>query len=137
MESLLDEYFLPVFLLMWVTICYVLSKMSGWGELAKQYGTNEHLNGERWRFRSALMRATVSYGGCLFFTANRQGLGVSILFPFRIGHPPIFIPWENFIISEEKKYFRLMIKFGIKKSGIPIYVYKSLGDQIKKAGGIV
>jgi hypothetical protein len=31
---------------------------------------------------------------CLTIYTSAAGLCISILFPFRLGHPPVFIPWD-------------------------------------------
>lgn len=36
----------------------------------------------------------VAYSNCLTVHTSEDGLYLSILFPFRLGHPPVFIPWE-------------------------------------------
>jgi hypothetical protein len=36
----------------------------------------------------------VAYGGSLNIYSSPEGLYLSVLFPFRLGHPPLFIPWD-------------------------------------------
>ncbi len=43
-----------------------------------------------------------NYGGCLTIVVNSEGIGLSILWPFRAGHPPLFIPWSEISIGQEK-----------------------------------
>jgi hypothetical protein len=36
----------------------------------------------------------VHYRNALFVTVGRSGLSLSVLFLFRVLHPPLFIPWS-------------------------------------------
>ncbi len=36
----------------------------------------------------------VSYRSCLTVHRSAEGLFLSVLLPFRPGHPPLFIPWN-------------------------------------------
>jgi hypothetical protein len=44
-----------------------------------------------------------NYGGCLSIVVNQQGLGLRVLWPFRVGHPPLYIPWSQINIHQEKR----------------------------------
>ncbi len=35
-----------------------------------------------------------AYKGCLIIHSSPEGLHLSVLLPFRPGHPPFFIPWD-------------------------------------------
>lgn len=59
----------------------------------------------------------VNYGSCLMLGANAEGLFVSVLFFFRVGHPPLFIPWSE--VESATHYRSLlfpMVKFKFKKA---------------------
>lgn len=126
----LSGYFPLVFGAGWIAICAVLAVVSGWRDLAQKYSARQPPEGEKFRFRNANMRYTASYNGCVTFTANAHGLGMSVLFLFRIGHPPLFIPWFRIEISEERRYFMRSTKFLVRDADVPIWVSKRLGDAI-------
>jgi hypothetical protein len=135
-EELFEDHFYVVFPVMWIAICIFLSRMSGWHQLAQNYPRIDFVSGEKLRFRSAKLRYSVGYNSCVNFIANREGLGISILFIFRMGHPPLFIRWTDIEISKEKKFFRNVIRFTIGRDfPIPILVHKSLGHKIMEAAG--
>jgi hypothetical protein len=100
------QWFLPLFVIMWLVITGVLSRLGGWASLATQFRSSQPADGERFRFVSGSMgkRAfPVSYGGCLFVVVSQRGFALSILFPFRFQSPPLFIPWAQVESVEEKR----------------------------------
>jgi hypothetical protein len=90
---------------LWCIICRLIAGMSGWGLLARAYECSSPPDGVRLRFQSAGMRRyfNSNYGGCLSIVVNEEGLGLSVFWPFRIGHPPLFIPWFQISIHQEKR----------------------------------
>ena len=98
---------LVAFPTLWCTACYVISIVGGWRQLAKRYRRAGPISGTVWRFQSAAMYrlAESSYGGCLTVAANEEGLGLSVFFPFRVGSPPLFIPWSEMLVSEVRDSF--------------------------------
>jgi hypothetical protein len=96
-EYMQPYWFFPLFALLWTGISVVLSMLGGWARLAESFRAAGPVEGERFRFVSGSMGAAslpVSYGNCLFVTVNDAGFGLSILFPFRLFSPPLFIPWS-------------------------------------------
>jgi hypothetical protein len=75
--------------------CFLGAQLSGWRELAKYYRSDAPFEGERWRFRSCNMRLLTHYGGCVTVGANEYGLYLTLFSLFRIGHPPLLIPWNE------------------------------------------
>jgi len=131
MDEILHQYYALIFVAVWVLISFTISRMGGWHVLAQHYHRRLEPSGERWRFQSAQFRRMTSYSNILFISANRRGLWLSVLFLFRLGHPPLFIPWNKIEVSKETKFFQTMTRFEV--SGIPIYIRESLADKIQKA----
>lgn len=101
------QWFFPLFALMWVAISFLLSQTSGWSKLAAQFKSKQVAEGEQFRFVSGSMGIRpfpVSYGGCLFLTVNEVGFRLSLLFPFRLFCPPLFIPWKAVESVEQKRF---------------------------------
>ena len=48
------------------------------------------------------MRFKVSYGNVIRMTAAEDALYISVLFLFRIGHPPLCIPWNKIKIARTR-----------------------------------
>lgn len=107
-EFMQPQWFFPMFALMWVSICALLSMLGGWTSLAGAFRATQRTDGQRFRFVSGSMGARmfpVSYRGCLFVTVNEIGFGLSILFPFRPLSPPLFIPWKEVASVDAKRFF--------------------------------
>ena len=101
------QWFFPMFALMWVSISALLSMLGGWTSLAGEFRATQRTDGQRFRFVSGSMGARVfpvNYGGCLFVTVNETGFGLSILLPFRLLSPPLFIPWSQVASAETKRF---------------------------------
>jgi hypothetical protein len=48
------------------------------------------------------MRFKISYGNVIRMTAAEDALYISVLFLFRIGHPPLCIPWNKIKIARTR-----------------------------------
>jgi len=81
----------------WCALIGLIARLSGWHALAERYPSDERIEGELFRFASMSVGPKwfpSHYGGCLFVRLADDGVRLSILFPFRMGHPPLFIPWH-------------------------------------------
>src|ERR1700690_1805840 len=89
----LTPVLLPVF---WATASWMISIFGGWSSLAEVYRDTEGRTFLRvWRWRSGQFRFGMHYNNCLNFGADEQGLSISVVAFFRIGHPPLFVPWSQ------------------------------------------
>jgi hypothetical protein len=107
-ELIEPQWFIPTLAGMWLAICLLLSHLGGWSSLVPNFRSNQPVLGTRTRFVSGSMGhrlLPVSYGNCLFVTVNEEGIGLSILFLFRVFSPPLFIPWSEVESVEQKKAF--------------------------------
>ncbi len=103
-----SQWFFPIFVLMWVAICGVLSVLGGWRELGVQFRARSDTDGERFRFVSGSLGKgyfPVNYSSCLFITVNPSGFELSILFLFRMFHPRLFIPWSSIESARREKHW--------------------------------
>ncbi len=130
-------FILIVFPTIWIAACMVIGQVGGWAALAQQFEFREDFTGQRWRLQSARMRLWVRYGNCLTVGANPDGLYVAILFLFRVGHPPLFIPWRE--VSIAKKGGFLLIRYVELRLGhdllIPFRINESLANRLRDAAG--
>jgi hypothetical protein len=88
---------LLLFVVMWVCIAGVLSYVGGWHTLSQVYPDRGVLDGETFRFASMSLGKgifPVNYGSCLSVRVGNFGIGLSPLLPFRLFHPPLFVPWS-------------------------------------------
>lgn len=79
----------------WGIVSILISHIGGWWALSKRYPADGNCECKTFRMRSGRI-GLANYGMCLVLTICESGLRMSVLFPFRIGHPPIFIPWNEF-----------------------------------------
>lgn len=90
---------LPVaFGLIWTAVSLLISLFSGWGQLAKYYRTDNIPAGKSlgnyW-----LLMGPANYRGVTTIQPSSEGLYLSILLLFRLGHPPLLIPWRDIRVS--------------------------------------
>lgn len=83
------------FPVVWTTVLMLLSRIGGWAALAARYPDDRRERGATYRLRTVAVGA-VNYGSCVTLRVCESGLGISVMFPFRIGHRPLFIPWGQF-----------------------------------------
>lgn len=77
------------------------------------------------------MRWNTNFGNCLTIGANRDGLYLAVLFLFRVGMPPLFIPWSEITFRRERRWFMLRIRFTLgNETQIPLWINQRLGDRI-------
>lgn len=117
MNSLVPVVFAIAFPFLWVSVSLVLSHLGGWAQLAARYRDNRREPGATYYFRTGAVGA-VNYRSCLVLRVCETGLGISVGFPFRIGHPPLFIPWGEFHSAEVARL--LFIPFVEAYVGLPV-----------------
>jgi hypothetical protein len=84
----------PIFVLgMWCAVSLVLSTVGGWRRLAESFPVRGQPSGRRFNMQGARV-GQVHYGGCLTIYSSPDGIYLSVWPPFRLGHPPLFIPWN-------------------------------------------
>ncbi|MBI4393355.1 MAG: hypothetical protein HY556_06120 [Euryarchaeota archaeon] len=125
-----------VFLAVWVGLGVLVSHVGGWASLARVYGMTSGFTGERWMFQSARMRYWTNYGNCLTVGAGYEGFYVSILFLFRIGHPPLFIPWREISVSRKKLLGWEIVELRLgRELAIPFHITSRLAERLQTAAG--
>jgi hypothetical protein len=107
---------LGIVLLCVIGVCavsFLVSFMTGWFALARRFEKQSDPYGEVHSagpfFYTIYMRAWSHYSSVIRLTAASDALYVSILFPFRIGHPPLRIPWDEIRFGRTKFFFRTYI----------------------------
>lgn len=83
--------------------------MTGWFALARHFKKQSEPYGESKTagplFYTVYMRFWGHYGSVIRLTAAADALYASVLFPFRIGHPPLRIPWDEIQFGKAKRFF--------------------------------
>lgn len=132
----LEPFSGPVYILfiiaLWICVCKLISVVGGWKTLSQDYQANSAFDGQKLWLKSVGMRRWTNYSNCITVGVNKYGLYISILPIFRIGHPPLFIPWTD--ISTEEANRRLLpdgVKFYFtKQPEVPVILSKKLAAKI-------
>ncbi|MFO1488794.1 MAG: hypothetical protein U1F65_09975 [Verrucomicrobiota bacterium] len=82
-----------LFVGMWCSISYLLSLFGDWRRLAKIYSAKDKPHGRCFSMQRGTV-GFVNYGSCLKIYTTPQGFYLTVWPPFRLGHPPLFIPWD-------------------------------------------
>ncbi len=76
-------------------VLWLLSVIGDWRKLARHYATSSPAEGEIHRMQSAAV-GDVNYASCLTIVLSPYGLRLAVWPMFRIGHPPLLVPWSEF-----------------------------------------
>lgn len=108
------------FVTLWCSVCFLISLMSGWFTLSDRFRKQSEPYGEALSAGpfgyGVRMRFRTNYGNVIRLTSTADALYVSVFFPFRVGHPPLCVPWKEIQLGRTKF---LWLK----------YVVLTLGDQ--------
>jgi hypothetical protein len=108
------------FVALWCAICYLISLLTGWFALARRFRKRSQPYGETRTagpfFYTVYLRFWSHYSSVIRFTAASDALYLSVLTFFRVGHPPLRIPWDE-------------IRFGRTKFFLRPYIVLTLGSE--------
>jgi hypothetical protein len=97
-QFLQPQWFIPLFVCLWLAISAVLALAGGWFSLSREFRADDVVEGERFGFASGSMGLwpfpVTVYRNSLFLTVNDSGFRLSVLFLFRFLSAPLFIPWS-------------------------------------------
>jgi hypothetical protein len=120
----------------WGGISRLIAAVSGWQLLGQFYRLTMPFNGRQWRFRSGRMRWATNYNGCLTLGANARGLDLAVMWPFRLGHPPLFIPWSEVQTSVLGGLASSDAEWRFRRApGVRLRVSQRLARELLQAGG--
>jgi len=89
-----------IFVGFWCAISLLISKF-GWAKLAKDFTATAVPAGKRYGFVSAWFRPLTSYKNSLKVTLTDEGVHLAMNPLFRMGHPPLLIPWQHVVRCSE------------------------------------
>ena len=124
------------FAALWCAICYLVSFFTGWFALARRFRKQSDPYGEIRSagpfFYTVYMRFWSHYSSVIRLTAASDALYLSVLTVFRIGHPPLRIPWDEIKLSWTKHFLftYLMLTLGNEEKvplRIPLRMARNLG----------
>jgi hypothetical protein len=113
-DSLVSSLGIALFCI--IVVCavnFLISLQSGWFSLGRRFKRQSNPYGETKTagpfFYTAYMRFWTKYSSVIRLTAAGDALYLSVLFPLRIAHPPLRIPWSEVQLGRTKRFFRSYI----------------------------
>jgi hypothetical protein len=108
---------IPVIILgfaaLWFGIIKIISLL-GWQRLATHYQV-DRLPLVRRHWLSLAYVRFIQYQSVIRAGASEEGLNLSVIFPFRVGHPPLLIPWHAIgPVYYKKKMFHSLYSITIR-----------------------
>lgn len=88
----------------WCIVSLLLATMSGWRDLARSFATTAPPPGHA-RLVTHTQLNYITYRSVLRIARAEQSLHLSILGPFRVGHPHLHIPLESIRVEENTGTF--------------------------------
>jgi len=126
--------FLIVFPLFWMGIGVLIS-FWGWRWLAAQYPEPRPFTGDYATGRSGAVGMS-RYNHVLRVGADSEGLALAVMFLFRVGHPPLFIPWEEVASVERGGIFFHHVRLRFRRSRVAVLLHgRDLEDHLRAASG--
>ncbi|MGA2906947.1 MAG: hypothetical protein ABSE36_04550 [Terracidiphilus sp.] len=101
------------FVAVWYAALSLIGILSGWHALSRRFKQETGPYGEIGTvgpfFYSIYMRFWCHYSSVIRLIAASDGLYASVSFPFRIGHPPLRIPWVEIQMRKTMFLWRRLV----------------------------
>jgi hypothetical protein len=138
MTSFQNPAFIAVYAIsLWAGVGFMISLIGGWFELGRTSRTSQPFHGQIWRFQDAQFRLIGGYHNILSVGANEEGLYLSVFFPFRVGHPPLFIPWQDISVRPGRYLWFRVYRFEFRQVPlVRLRLKERLGKQLQLAAGL-
>jgi hypothetical protein len=125
---------LAAYAVFWYLLISLLGVASGWAKLGRRYPAMGRFEGTRYRFRAASLRYGMHYNGCVTVGANADGIYLSVIFLFRAGHPPVFVPWADVSVTPVEGWLLRYLEFRFKNApNVWVRFPRAFGEQIGSA----
>ncbi len=131
--------FAILFLVLWCAVCFLISFMTGWFSLGRRFKRQSDPYGETRTagpfFYGVYMRFWGHYSSVIRLTAAADALYASVLFPFRPGHPPLRIPWNEIQIGKAKFLWRSYVLLTLgNQERIPMRISERMARNLGISG---
>jgi hypothetical protein len=123
------------FVVFWCAICFLIGLLSGWSALGARYRKQSEPDGE---VKTAgpfsytvYMRFWSHYSGVIRLAAAEDALYASVLSIFRVGHPPLRIPWEEIEMSRTRYFWLKQIQLTLgNEEKIPMRISERMARNL-------
>ena len=129
--TLFPVYFFAV----WALAIYSVGWLTGWRLLSRDFEARSEPYGDTrsvgpW-FCTVYMRFWGHYSSVIRMTAAEDALYLSVSFMFRIGHPPLCIPWSEITVSRTKRFWRSYVVLTLgNQEGIPFRISERIARKL-------
>ena len=118
----------------WVSMS-LTGLLTGWSALARRFRTESEPYGDCKTagpfFYTVYMRYWTHYSSVIRLTAAAEALYLSVLFPFRVGHPPLRIPWNEIQFASTKRFLRTYIVLTLgNEERIPMRIPQRMASDL-------
>jgi hypothetical protein len=116
---------------LWMGIALALAHLGGWRSLAREYRASSGFAGRRFHFQSGRFGGWVGYNSSLTAGSDVFGLHLSVWSIFRMGHPPLLIPWQEVSVSIEKhRWISVAVLTFARNPGITVRITRRLAERL-------
>lgn len=103
--------FVPFFLYIFWTVCILISLLSCWRTLAARFPAPKNFREGQLSKRQSARVGVANYNNILTIGVSPAGLYLACIFPFRLMHSPILIPWQQVKAVRQKRFLRRTTTF--------------------------
>jgi len=123
------------FIGLWCTVCFLIGFITGWLSLSRRFRNQSEPYGETKAagpfWYTVYMRFWTHYSSVIRLRAAADGLYASVLLPFRFGHPPLHIPWDEIQFSRTKRLWRPYVVLTLgRKERIPMRIPERMARKL-------
>jgi hypothetical protein len=123
------------FVTLWCFISFLISFMGGWFTLSMHFKKDCEPYGETKSagpfFYTVYFRLMTHYSSVVRITAAEDALYLSVLILFRVGHPPLRIPWDQVQFSRKKLFWRKYVVLTLgNEERIPMRISERMARKL-------
>ncbi|KAA6460094.1 hypothetical protein DYQ86_13655 [Acidobacteria bacterium AB60] len=128
--------FIAFFALLWCFASIWVSWLGGWILLARRFRKETEPCGDLriagpW-FHTVTLRFLTRYNSVVRVVAANDALYLSVLALFRIGHPPLRIPWDEVSAQRIQGVFRRYVELRLgRQEQIPMRISEGMASQLQ------
>jgi hypothetical protein len=125
-------YFGIIFVVGWIVVSFIFSKITGWSRLAEKYRIYKKPEFKLLRAVQVTWGTPLIAGNIYTLGSTYKGLYLGVLFPFRVGHPPLLIPWRDIKVKKVKRLMSTKIVFEFKNGlSRPIEIGENVAEKLR------
>lgn len=112
----------------------LLAAAGGWYKLSRMYKgrSQKTMSYRRWCSAYLNWLVPMPYRQCLTIELCVDGLGLSVFWPYRLFHPPIFIPWRALRSDYSNSESRKHVHIDVAGSPVTISFYGRAATFLRK-----